>query len=100
MKEIGLPYSGQLRLRPDGDGLADQPHGLAEGDKAVRCDECHTRQGGRLAQLRGFYMPGRDRNRRGSTASGSASRRPDARRGVSCTEARGCSRAAATGRRR
>ena len=27
----------------------------------VSCEECHTRKDGRLAELAGFYMPGRDR---------------------------------------
>jgi hypothetical protein len=34
---------------------------VAPKDKAVACTECHTRQDSRLANLKGFYMPGRDR---------------------------------------
>ena len=34
---------------------------VAPKDKAVACTECHTSQDSRLANLKGFYMPGRDR---------------------------------------
>jgi hypothetical protein len=30
-------------------------------DQSVGCAECHTRNDGRLKNLSGFYMPGRDR---------------------------------------
>ena len=36
-------------------------HMVAPRDNVVRCAECHTGQGSRLASLTGFYMPGRDR---------------------------------------
>ncbi len=61
MKEVGLPYSGHY-------GFARTEmswplnHMISPKGKAVTCSECHTRSGGRLAQLGGFYMPGRDRN--------------------------------------
>jgi len=31
-------------------------------DKALECDECHAKDG-RLNDLEGFYMPGRDGNK-------------------------------------
>jgi hypothetical protein len=31
-------------------------------EQAVKCVECHTRENGRLANLTGFYIPGRDYN--------------------------------------
>ena len=34
---------------------------VAPKEKAVACSECHIQDGGRLANLAGFYMPGRDR---------------------------------------
>ena len=34
---------------------------VAPKDKALKCSQCHARQG-RLANLTGFYMPGRDAN--------------------------------------
>jgi len=30
--------------------------------QTVQCTECHTRENGRLANLSGFYIPGRDYN--------------------------------------
>ncbi len=36
-------------------------HMVAPAEQALRCDDCHARQG-RLAGLGGFYMPGRDRS--------------------------------------
>ncbi len=35
-------------------------HMVAPSDSVVNCTECHTRENGRLANLAGFYMPGRD----------------------------------------
>ena len=29
-------------------------------EQALACNDCHTKAGGRLASLTGFYMPGRD----------------------------------------
>jgi octaheme c-type cytochrome (tetrathionate reductase family) len=37
-------------------------HMVSPADQAVKCIECHTSEGGRLAKLTGFYMPARDRN--------------------------------------
>jgi hypothetical protein len=34
---------------------------VAPKDNAVACIECHTDKDSRLAKLKGFYMPGRDR---------------------------------------
>ena len=34
-------------------------HMVAPKDKALNCEQCHARTG-RLANLAGFYMPGRD----------------------------------------
>lgn len=34
---------------------------VAPKQHALKCDDCHSRKG-RLAGLKGFYMPGRDRN--------------------------------------
>ncbi len=62
MREVGLPYSGDY-------GFAETEmtwpinHMVAPKNEAAACAECHTRQGGRLARLSDFYMPGRDRSR-------------------------------------
>jgi hypothetical protein len=38
-------------------------HMVAPKEKALACSECHSRQGSRLANLSGFYMPGRDQGK-------------------------------------
>ncbi|SDH57461.1 tetrathionate reductase family octaheme c-type cytochrome [Roseospirillum parvum] len=54
----GQPYSGQF-------GFVDTTmawpitHMVAPADDALQCAQCHARDG-RLAELSGFYMPGRD----------------------------------------
>jgi len=35
-------------------------HMVAPKEKALACNDCHTKTDGRLAALTGFYMPGRD----------------------------------------
>lgn len=61
MKRAGIPYSGQY-------GFVETRmywplnHMVAPKDKAVSCVECHTRDNGRLQNLAGFYLPGRDHN--------------------------------------
>lgn len=58
MQSRGLDFSGEV-------GFIDTryywpiQHMVAPKEKAVTCNECHV-QGGRLANLTGFYMPGRD----------------------------------------
>jgi len=34
---------------------------VAPKEKALKCQECHIRNSGRLENLKGFYMPGRDK---------------------------------------
>lgn len=63
MKQVGLPYSGEYGFV---ETVMYWPvnHMVAPKDQAVSCAECHSRsQDGRLAQLAGFYMPGRDYNK-------------------------------------
>ncbi len=58
MKEFDIPYSGEY-------GFIDtwswwpQNHMVAPKEQALDCDQCHSKHG-RLAELKGFYMPGRD----------------------------------------
>ncbi len=61
MKAAGLPYSGRYEFV---NTVMYWPvnHMVAPKEKAVSCVECHTRDHSRLANLAGFYMPGRDRN--------------------------------------
>jgi len=61
MKQIGLPYSGEYGFVKT-EMYWPINHMVASKEKSVSCQECHTRDNGRLAKLTGFYMPGRDRS--------------------------------------
>jgi hypothetical protein len=58
MKDYGKPYSGQYGFL---ETVSYWPinHMVAPKTEALRCEECHAREG-RLKDLAGFYMPGRD----------------------------------------
>jgi hypothetical protein len=43
-------------------------HMVSSKENSVECTQCHTRNNSRLANLRDFYMPGRDYNRIVETA--------------------------------
>jgi octaheme c-type cytochrome (tetrathionate reductase family) len=60
MAEDNLPYSGEYDFI---DTYSYWPinHMVAPKADALGCRECHARDG-RLADLEGFYLPGRDRN--------------------------------------
>ena len=60
MKEIDLPYSGSYGFAKT-EMTWPLNHMVSPKAESVRCNECHTREKGRLAALKGFYMPGRDR---------------------------------------
>jgi octaheme c-type cytochrome (tetrathionate reductase family) len=60
MEAAKQPFSGQV------DFVATEmswpiTHMVAPKEDAVKCGECHARNGGRLSALGGFYLPGRDR---------------------------------------
>lgn len=57
---LGIPYSGQYDFIST-TYVMPTTHMVAPKENVVSCTECHTRNGGRLASLAGFYMPGRDR---------------------------------------
>jgi hypothetical protein len=60
MEYAGLPYSGEYDWIQT-EMIWPLSHMVKPADEAVTCDECHTRSPqGRLADLGGFYMPGRD----------------------------------------
>ena len=59
MKESNLPFSGKV------DFIETKMywpinHMVSPKENSVRCIECHTRNNSRLANLRDFYIPGRD----------------------------------------
>jgi len=61
MAYAGLPFSGELGF-VDSTYVFPITHMVAPKDKAVQCRECHSKNG-RLRNLGGFYMPGRDVNK-------------------------------------
>jgi len=58
MDYAGLPYSGEYDWIQT-EMIWPLKHMVAPAEDAVGCDECHSPDG-RLASLKGFYMPGRD----------------------------------------
>lgn len=61
MKGVGLPYSGEFEFI-ETEMYWPINHMVSPKDKALSCEECHTRDNGRLAALNDFYLPGRDKN--------------------------------------
>jgi len=61
MDYLGLPYSGQYTFAKTEMSWPIN-HMVAEKENTLKCQDCHTRDDGRLADLKGFYMPGRDYN--------------------------------------
>jgi octaheme c-type cytochrome (tetrathionate reductase family) len=59
MKDIGMSYSGEYAF-VETEMYWPVNHMVSPKDKSLGCSECHTREGGRLASLTGFYIPGRD----------------------------------------
>ena len=57
---LDIPFSGEFDF-VDTTYVFPITHMVAPKEKAVACSECHIQDGGRLANLAGFYMPGRDR---------------------------------------
>ena len=58
MEYIGLPFSGEYDFVKT-EYMFQTTHMVAPKEKSLACAECHSRNG-RLADLAGFYMPGRD----------------------------------------
>jgi octaheme c-type cytochrome (tetrathionate reductase family) len=59
MSYAGVPFSGEYDFVETAFAYPTT-HMVAPKDNVVQCEECHSRNG-RLANLAGFYMPGRDR---------------------------------------
>lgn len=62
-----LPYSGEYDF-VETSYVFPTTHMVAPQENAVTCNECHTKVDGRLADLSGFYMPGRDYSKHINTA--------------------------------
>jgi len=58
MEAVGIPYSGKYGF-VETEMFWPINHMVAPVDEAVPCNECHSPEG-RLKDLKGFYMPGRD----------------------------------------
>lgn len=59
MEYVGLPYSGEysfLNTRM----YWPVNHMVSTKEESLQCRDCHVRDGGRLDEIRDFYMPGRD----------------------------------------
>lgn len=61
MEYIGLPYSGKYGFI-ETEMYWPLSHQVAPASQSLKCIDCHTREGGRLAALGDFYLPGRDYN--------------------------------------
>ena len=59
-ESVDLPYSGEFDF-VDTTYVFPITHMVAPKDNVVTCTECHTQENSRLSDLKGFYMPGRDR---------------------------------------
>ncbi len=59
MKRIGLPYSGHYDFI-ETEMYWPVNHMVSKATMALQCNDCHTRNEGRLENLTGFYLPGRD----------------------------------------
>jgi len=57
---LNLPFSGKIGFVETG-YVFPSTHMVAPKEEALECNQCHTRPESRLANLTGFYMPGRDR---------------------------------------
>jgi hypothetical protein len=54
-----LPFSGEFDF-VETTYVFPITHMVAPKDKSLSCNDCHSRTDSRLADLKGFYMPGRD----------------------------------------
>lgn len=59
MEIMGLPFSGQIGFA-DSAYVFPTTHMVAPEKDALSCMECHVPSAGRMKNLAGFYMPGRD----------------------------------------
>ncbi len=60
MDYMDMPFSGQFDF-VETTYVFPTTHMVAPKDTVVNCTECHQTENSRLANLTGFYMPGRDR---------------------------------------
>ena len=58
-KSMGLPFSGEFDFVQTS-YVFPITHMVAPKDNSLSCKECHSKTDSRIANLKGFYMPGRD----------------------------------------
>lgn len=61
MKDAGLPFSGEISYIHT-EMYWPLNHMVSSKDESLKCNDCHSRDNSRLANLTDFYMPGRDRS--------------------------------------
>jgi hypothetical protein len=61
MEYVDLPFSGEYDFVKT-EYVFQTTHMVAPKEQSLSCAECHS-SNGRLANLTGFYMPGRDSNK-------------------------------------
>jgi len=59
MDAMGVEFSGQFDF-VESTYYFPTTHMVAPKDNVVTCNECHVKENGRLANISGVYMPGRD----------------------------------------
>ena len=61
-KTLGIPYSGEFDYVETTYAFPIN-HMVAPKENALNCTQCHIRQGSRLSNITGLYMPGRDKSK-------------------------------------
>lgn len=61
MNYVGLPYSGKYSFAKT-EMYWPINHMVSPKAKTVQCNECHTQKNSRIANLKDFYIPGRDQH--------------------------------------
>jgi len=62
MKEVELPFSGNISFIKT-EMYWPINHMVSSKDSSLQCTDCHTRNDSRIANLKDFYIPGRDYNK-------------------------------------
>lgn len=62
MKEVDLPFSGKISFVKT-EMYWPINHMVSSKDSSLKCTDCHTRSDSRIANLKDFYIPGRDYNK-------------------------------------
>ncbi|MFA5010794.1 MAG: tetrathionate reductase family octaheme c-type cytochrome [Ignavibacteria bacterium] len=62
MKDVNLPFSGKISFI-NTEMYWPINHMVSSKDSTLKCTDCHTRTDSRIANLKDFYIPGRDYNK-------------------------------------